>query len=146
VAAAHAKSADSGTARGLLYLSGMQLVRVVEAPRHAWRRPLAIVAVAVGLGATGHVWGNGPTRTFSTDKASIAVLALDMWIEDYAEWRHAHPGSRCPVDIAQLANGEIHDPWGREFRITCTAHGIAIRSAGPDRQFGTRDDIERGSK
>ncbi len=33
------------------------------------------------------------------------------------------------------------DPWGNEFRYTRRANGYEIRSAGPDGQFDTDDDI-----
>ncbi len=33
------------------------------------------------------------------------------------------------------------DPWGNDFQYTIKPDGIEIRSAGPDGQFGTADDI-----
>lgn len=43
--------------------------------------------------------------------------------------------------------GELCDPWGTPFQISIdrtnpvTRDDIAIRSAGPDRKFDTRDDV-----
>jgi hypothetical protein len=40
------------------------------------------------------------------------------------------------------ANGELIDPWGTPFRITFDAKsGPHAVSAGPDKIFGTKDDI-----
>ena len=48
-----------------------------------------------------------------------------------------------------LASGELppsrdaRDPWGGAFEIVCEAESpeITVHSAGPDRTFGTADDI-----
>lgn len=34
------------------------------------------------------------------------------------------------------------DPWGTTFEIRCTEGTVYVRSAGPDKQEGTNDDIE----
>ena len=33
------------------------------------------------------------------------------------------------------------DPWGTRLQIVCTEEGIEVRSAGPDKELGTGDDI-----
>lgn len=33
------------------------------------------------------------------------------------------------------------DPWGTRLQIVCTEEGIEVRSAGPDKELGTIDDI-----
>ena len=33
------------------------------------------------------------------------------------------------------------DPWGTPYRYTTTTNGFEIRSAGPDKAFGTADDL-----
>jgi general secretion pathway protein G len=62
-------------------------------------------------------------------------------------WRGLHEGSTCPT-IAQLVqDGEIDaasktdDAWGLPYRITCTEDEVVVRSAGPDKRWGTEDDI-----
>ncbi len=35
----------------------------------------------------------------------------------------------------------VIDPWGTPYRLTPSGHGYAISSAGPDRVFGTADDV-----
>lgn len=46
-------------------------------------------------------------------------------------------------DPTQLnAEGELLDPWGTPFQVSIDAEPrIHINSAGPDRRFGTKDDI-----
>lgn len=37
--------------------------------------------------------------------------------------------------------GEYLDPWKTPYRIATAGTNIEVRSAGPDRKFGTADDI-----
>lgn len=40
------------------------------------------------------------------------------------------------------AKGELLDPWGTPIRLSVTGDGkLHARSAGPDKVFGTRDDL-----
>ena len=60
----------------------------------------------------------------------------------FGTWAKAHAGEACP-DAAAL--GEIKDPWGHAFAITCTDQPgdqiIGLVSAGPDGIAGNGDDI-----
>jgi len=55
--------------------------------------------------------------------------------------------SRCPTRDALVSRNyvdakELIDPWGTSITFHCAAGGdVVVRSAGPDRQFHTRDDI-----
>lgn len=55
--------------------------------------------------------------------------------------------SDCPTAAGLKAAGEIdtatstEDPWRTEYRIECRPAEIVASSAGPDRAFGTDDDI-----
>jgi type II secretory pathway pseudopilin PulG len=45
-----------------------------------------------------------------------------------------------PTDMT--ANGELQDPWGTPYRITFDSNSkIHVMSAGPDKVFGTPDDV-----
>ena len=37
--------------------------------------------------------------------------------------------------------GDVVDPWGTTYAIECRGDDIVVTSAGPDRAFGTADDI-----
>ena len=55
---------------------------------------------------------------------------------------------RCPRDIDTLVTRGLlrrtpTDPWGSAFRMECTRDARPyVWSAGPDRRFGTADDLD----
>jgi hypothetical protein len=54
--------------------------------------------------------------------------------------------SRCPsLKDLNLPDKVGIDPWDTPLRTECSDDGFAARSAGPDRVFGTDDDLP-GSK
>ncbi|HZU84023.1 MAG TPA: hypothetical protein VE987_13940 [Polyangiaceae bacterium] len=62
-------------------------------------------------------------------------------------WMSEHPDGGCPT-IAQLkADGTLgsdftaRDAWDGDYALTCTAGEITASSAGPDRRWGTNDDL-----
>ena len=61
--------------------------------------------------------------------------------EDLIEYRGAHEGY-LPNDLEgnMLVVGYV-DPWGESLRFEPAEDFSAIRSAGPDRKFLTRDDV-----
>jgi hypothetical protein len=72
--------------------------------------------------------------------------------EGFPLWSAKHDDVRCPT-IRELDNEVSHDPdnvrdaWHQPIEIRCGdplpngAHGIWLRSAGPDGEFGTDDDL-----
>ena len=56
---------------------------------------------------------------------------------------------RCPTSIEELIAGDyvtsrdFVDPWGTAIAFRCTDDDVIARSAGPDRTFGTGDDVPR---
>jgi len=55
--------------------------------------------------------------------------------------------ARCPTmtDLVDerilLPEKRLRDPWNVEFRIVCAGASILVESAGPERKFGTADDL-----
>lgn len=53
----------------------------------------------------------------------------------------------CPaigrlIEGGQLDRGQkTTDPWGQEYMLTCADDEVIVTSFGPDRKFGTKDDI-----
>jgi len=56
----------------------------------------------------------------------------------------------CPENLSALrADGtlskEAKDPWGKELQFACpgeeNSEGFDLTSSGPDKKFGTEDDI-----
>jgi len=67
-------------------------------------------------------------------KAMMALAAEDILDETSA--------GRLPSDLEsnELVVGYI-DPWGESLRFDMEAEGGNIRSAGPDQEFNTQDDL-----
>jgi hypothetical protein len=118
----------------------MLLQRQAISPRLRYQP--ALIACTVAL--TG-VLALSPrlVRSFEDSRVELVhrqIAALDG--ELLHEWRHDHPRATCPITSAQLSPDLGFDPWGTRFRVTCLVHHhIAVTSAGPDRHFGTADDI-----
>ena len=66
----------------------------------------------------------------------------------------AYGPSRVDVACAQIHElghrGHLHvrlrDPWGTPYRVVRVGERTVWISAGPDRRFGTRDDLSGGSR
>jgi hypothetical protein len=62
-------------------------------------------------------------------------------------WRAQNPGRECPGSPEELVSAsgrravEPLDPWGVEYALLCAGGDIEAVSAGPDKVFGTADDI-----
>jgi hypothetical protein len=78
---------------------------------------------------------------FGRDRVRAAEHAIAMYVID---------NGKCPraVDdlVAEkyLARAAAKDPWGTPIVISCSADDWTASSAGPDKRFGTADDIARG--
>jgi len=51
------------------------------------------------------------------------------------------PGWHGPYIVNVAGRGVPLDPWGTPYRYRTTGTNIVVNSAGPDRTFGTADDI-----
>ena len=73
-----------------------------------------------------------PTRRMM----AAAVDAYPLWVTN-------NPGAACPTEISAVNLGDtaIADEWGRELRFACKPDGLVVWSAGPDKTFGTADDL-----
>lgn len=59
-----------------------------------------------------------------------------------------NPDASCPT-VGQLVSERILstrsrtvDPWDGMFAVTCVGEDVTVTSAGPDRSWGTEDDIQ----
>ena len=104
---------------------------------------LGILASVVVVGFTGH-----------TKKASIAATRTSIGNIGVAIDAYEIEAGRFPTDLKQLTlatqdrgpliqSANISDSWGTEFQYNPNKGSFQyeIRSAGPDMQFGTEDDI-----
>ena len=67
-------------------------------------------------------------------ETSVAIAHRDIAHLDaanYWRWHHA----------SHVHTPYVLDPWGTPYRMSPSGQGFAITSAGPDRTFGTADDV-----
>ena len=87
-----------------------------------------------------------PEATPAQIKATKDLMGMVAGVA--AAWR-ASPGHsvQCPTfDVLRAeheiaATGPGPDPWGTDYRMTCEASSVTVTSAGPDKAFGTADDL-----
>lgn len=82
-------------------------------------------------------------------QARVEVTKIDVvGVRSVVEMYRAHnPRAACPT-ISTLVSERIltsstrtHDAWNHEYRIVCVGEDVTVTSAGPDRSWGTEDDI-----
>lgn len=84
------------------------------------------------------------------DQAELTKLLVTIYAQEaIPAWQADHKGKTCPASVDELAS-YLHgdpgvptkvDPWGHALFVHCDAHGIEVRSAGPDGKPDTADDI-----
>jgi hypothetical protein len=104
---------------------------------------LAMVGALVG-GA-----GSGVLKARADAELRLArdeVQNLSQIVEAYQRLGDAQicPNVRL-LEQSRLLRGSAHarDPWGTHYEVVCQSHAVNVRSLGPDRKRGTRDDIAR---
>ncbi len=106
--------------------------------------------------------GPGVTTAARKAKASNTLTQIQTaylaYYTEFGEWPHATENARLikilegdnprgipfltlrPIDVDP--SGSVIDPWGTPYRISVGADSkIKMISAGPDKTFGTPDDI-----
>jgi len=113
------------------------------------RLPYAFIAMVITVA----LWQVGGTRKIMDSsakgleslKAPLALNKLEK-IKSNAALYYLDLGSypestKSLYQMDYLSKGDSVDPWGTEPVISIDSEGVAVTSAGPDRQFGTPDDI-----
>ncbi len=63
------------------------------------------------------------------------------------DYQRGHPGA-CLDAIGLRRRGRMdwpaNDAWGSPISISCSNEEVSVRSAGPDREVGTPDDLVVG--
>lgn len=97
---------------------------------------MGLVATMVGVAILPMI-EKARVKTTKSDAQSIAAAAT-MYMAD---------NGGCPT-VEQLVaekildkNKNTKDPWGHEYLIECDQDGPVAKSAGPDGQMGSEDDI-----
>jgi hypothetical protein len=96
------------------------------------------LCAALGLQALSLHATPAPRLTFAKRRVSaVAHATTHYWLDH----------DKCPSKRSDLvANGyldarNLEDPWGKAIEFSCSDDTAVARSAGPDRAFGTWDDI-----
>ncbi len=109
---------------------------------------VVIIGILVGV-AMPRLSGRVLQSQISSARSSINNIstAIDLYEVDNGRYPESLQalitrGSEANWNGPYLREARIpQDPWGNEFRYTRRDNGFEIRSAGPDGQFGSDDDI-----
>ncbi|MCA9534912.1 MAG: type II secretion system protein GspG [Myxococcales bacterium] len=124
-----ARSTRTARARRTLGMTLVEIMIVVVI--------MALMATAVGVAVIPRLKAARITQT-RTDAQTVASAAMQYIIEN--------PGEGCPT-IQELSGGylssstRLKDAWDNDFAIECSGDEVNVRSAGPDGNMGTEDDI-----
>ena len=98
---------------------------------------MALVATAAGFAIIPQL-NKAKIKQTSADAKAIAS-ASELYMAEH---------DTCP-SVADLVSDKIlakdkntQDAWGNDFTIECDEDGATVRSAGPDEQMGSEDDIQ----
>jgi hypothetical protein len=113
------------------------------------------IAIACALlGGAAATWGSGYLglralassckghNTIRRTKDRVKVIRAGA--EDYVIDNLPCPTLDELVDRKYVPRGVRLDPWGTRFFLECNPdgiHSVSVSSAGPDRVFGTPDDV-----
>ena len=98
---------------------------------------MALVATAAGFAIVPQIT-KARIKQSSADAKAVAAGA-EMFLTEH---------DNCPTIDELLSekildkNKNTKDAWGNSFTIECNEDGATVRSAGPDEQMGTEDDIQ----
>jgi general secretion pathway protein G len=90
----------------------------------------------------------GVMKTFNEGRIKTATIACNQLRTAVQAHFINHPEeSDCPTPASMLEAHELdaamslRDPWGTAYALECQSDEVVAISAGPDRAFGTVDDI-----
>jgi hypothetical protein len=99
------------------------------------------LCAAIGLCALSALTTSRPRPRSKLAKMQVVEVAqavTQYWLDH----------DKCPSTKSDLvaeryinARNNLKDPWGTAIEFSCSDEKSVARSAGPDREFGTSDDI-----
>ena len=97
---------------------------------------MALIATAVGIAVL-------PARERANRQATLTdVRTVHGAAENYMLEENECPTMENLVGEYLNRSARTEDAWGNAFQIECSGNEITVRSAGPDGQMGTEDDIQ----
>ena len=126
--------------------------RAALGPRNA-RLGITLLEIMIVLAIIGVVMGFliGPaifSKKKTADTRIAGIMVMDYANNAYGAWM-LDGGKGCPTleQLAKFSNDKkSEDPWGTQLKVDCggsvPAGQILVVSAGPDKKFGTDDDVK----
>jgi hypothetical protein len=80
-------------------------------------------------------------------RVGAAITMLNTARMATMQYRSTHGDSECPTVEQLIADKNLdagfstRDPWGGVIRIVCVDDDVIVRSPGPDKEWGTVDDL-----
>ena len=111
---------------------------------------LLVVAILGILATVAVVRLGGQTKRASIAACRTSIQAIQTAADTYEVDNGIYPatlqalvtkGTENNWNGPYLRNGVPKDQWGAEFQYSTRENGFEIRSAGPDGQMGTADDL-----
>ncbi len=123
---------------------------LVRRMRRAAARGVTLIEILIVLAIVGLIAGGvafvALPKFIQAQKDTAKTNALE--IRRIAASYHAeHMDQECPTaellrDKKQIdAASKIVDPWEMPYKVECSDDDITVSSSGPDKKFGTADDI-----
>lgn len=106
--------------------------------------PLLVVTAAaafIGLDAYTRLRPK-PSKAGTAQAEGRAVRQAAELFVSLIDVRDVCPDVDDLVRAKLLAPQKADDPWGTPYRVRCAGSHVSVRSAGPDRRFGTADDVD----
>ena len=123
---------------------------LVRALRRARTRGVTLVEVLIVVAIIAMVAG-GVTMfalpKFREAQINTAKTNARMIRTAIMDWQRVNNEVSCPT-VSQLVQekhidsaAETDDPWGKPYVLSCTDDDVYVKSLGPDKKRGTKDDI-----
>ena len=112
-------------------------------------RGMTLIEIMVVLAIIGLIVGGVAVAAFGRlGEAQVDTARNDVAAIESASEMYMLQKKKCPKDMKDLKAGGIvrkakKDPWGTDYQITCPGEkgDIDVSSAGPDKNFGSEDDV-----
>ena len=104
---------------------------------------LAAVAVPNLAGRVGQAQASSAKQSIASIESAIDLYEMDNGRFPDSLQNLVSKGSEPNWSGPYLKKAEqLNDPWGTQFQYTKSGNSYTIVSAGPDKAFGTADDVK----
>jgi len=125
---------------------------VAQAMRAGFTLVELLVVVAI-IGILGTIAVQNITGHIASTRITAAESGVQALKESCATYYMQH--KKFPTSLDQLTEGDepildsdkyLYDPWDNKYEMEAKKNRVIIKSAGPDGQMGTEDDITSSDK